>query len=182
MAEAQGGDAMKHLATITLTASAICLIGTSAIINKQNIRLVWNTSASVPIGLYRITAKDSLAHGDLVLIRPSERLSIFLSSRQYLPAQAMLLKHIAALPGQTICRTGNMVFVDQMPIGIALQTDSIGRQLPVWQGCVSLSTTQIFVMNPDARDSFDGRYFGPLPRTAIIGHAIPLFTLPTSHP
>lgn len=172
---------MKRVAIIILMTSAISLIGLSSLIGKH-IKLVWNISTSVPIGFYRITATSDFKRGDLVLIRPSERLSIFFSSRQYLPAQAMLLKHIAALPRQTICRTGNMIFVDQMPIGIALQTDSIGRQLPVWQGCVSLSTTQVFVMNPDVRDSFDGRYFGPLPRSAIIGHAIPLFTQPVPHP
>ena len=31
-------------------------------------------------------------------------------------------------------------------------------------------------MNRQVRDSLDGRYFGPLPATAIIGRAIPLWT------
>lgn len=31
-------------------------------------------------------------------------------------------------------------------------------------------------MNPDVGDSLDGRYFGPFPASAVIGHAIPLFT------
>lgn len=32
------------------------------------------------------------------------------------------------------------------------------------------------LMNPDVGDSLDGRYFGPFPASAVIGHAIPLFT------
>lgn len=31
-------------------------------------------------------------------------------------------------------------------------------------------------MNPDVGDSLDGRYFGPIPATAIIGRAMPLLT------
>lgn len=172
---------MKRVAIIILMTSATSLISISSIMGKH-IKLVWNISASVPIGLYRITATNDLKRGELVLIRPPERLAAFLFSRKYLPIDTMLLKHIAALSGQTVCRDGNMVSVDRMPTGIALQTDKTGRQLPVWQGCVSLSETQIFVMNPDVEDSVDGRYFGPLLRSAIIGHAIPFFTLPTSHP
>jgi hypothetical protein len=30
-------------------------------------------------------------------------------------------------------------------------------------------------MNWDAADSFDGRYFGPLPRASIFGRAVPLW-------
>jgi type IV secretory pathway protease TraF len=31
-------------------------------------------------------------------------------------------------------------------------------------------------MNPEARDSLDGRYFGPLPTSSVIGRATPLYT------
>jgi type IV secretory pathway protease TraF len=32
-------------------------------------------------------------------------------------------------------------------------------------------------MNTDEAASLDGRYFGPIPVTAIVGRAIPLWTL-----
>ena len=31
-------------------------------------------------------------------------------------------------------------------------------------------------MNPGVPDSLDGRYFGPLPASSIIGRAVPLWT------
>jgi type IV secretory pathway protease TraF len=31
-------------------------------------------------------------------------------------------------------------------------------------------------MNPSVPDSLDGRYFGPLPTTAIVARAVPLWT------
>jgi hypothetical protein len=38
-------------------------------------------------------------------------------------------------------------------------------------------------MNPQERASFDGRYFGLLPVSAIVGRAIPVWTFgPGSHP
>ena len=35
---------------------------------------------------------------------------------------------------------------------------------------------ELFLMNWQVRDSLDGRYFGPLPATAVIGRATPLYT------
>jgi type IV secretory pathway protease TraF len=31
-------------------------------------------------------------------------------------------------------------------------------------------------MNPDVRDSLDGRYFGPIPARTVIGKATPIYT------
>ena len=58
----------------------------------------------------------------------------------------------------------------------AFDHDSFGRDLPVWQGCRVIAEGEVFLMNPDVGDSLDGRYFGPFPASAVIGHAIPLFT------
>ncbi|WP_352823151.1 S26 family signal peptidase [Mesorhizobium sp. M0898] len=48
---------------------------------------------------------------------------------------------------------------------------SRGRALPVWQACGAAASDEVFLMN---RGHFDGRYFGPLPRTSIIGGAVPV--------
>ena len=60
--------------------------------------------------------------------------------------------------------------------GEALDRDRLGRPLPVWQGCRRIADGAIFLMNPDVRDSLDGRYFGPLPAASVIGRATPLYT------
>ena len=61
-------------------------------------------------------------------------------------------------------------------MGDALERDRMGRDLPVWQGCRVVAEGEIFLMNWQSADSFDGRYVGPLPVTAIIGRALPLWT------
>jgi hypothetical protein len=58
--------------------------------------------------------------------------------------------------------------------------DRNGRDLPIWQGCHRLGAGEVFLMNPDAPDSLDGRYFGPLPRTAITARLTPLWTVSTT--
>ena len=87
-----------------------------------------------------------------------------------------LLKRVLGLPGQRVCRTGRAITVDAVPLGEAHDRDSLGRDLPVWQGCRVIAEGEVFLMNPDVGDSLDGRYFGPFPASAVIGRAIPLFT------
>jgi len=67
------------------------------------------------------------------------------------------MKRIAALPGQTVCRIGRNVTVDTIAMGEGAGARSARRELPVWQGCLRLGVSEIFLMNWDVRDSLDGR-------------------------
>lgn len=140
------------------------------------LRLVWNASASVPIGFYDLDPPRHLAVGDLVAVMPDKPLADFMVERGYIGRGVPLMKHVAALPGQTVCRNGNAVTVDAVPIGDALDRDKRGRALPVWLGCRRIADSEIFLMNPEVRDSLDGRYFGPISARAVIGKATPLYT------
>ena len=137
--------------------------------------VVWNASASVPIGLYAVDTIIDVHTGDLVVVRPPEPLARFLADRGYLPRGVPLLKHVAALAGQTVCRIGRSVTVDAIEMGEARERDSRGRALPVWEGCRVIANGDVFLMNPQSADSLDGRYFGPLPAASIVGRAIPLW-------
>ena len=54
------------------------------------------------------------------------------------------------------------------------ERDGRGRPLPVWQDCRTLGADELLLLNPDHPDSLDGRYFGPLPTSTVIGRATPL--------
>lgn len=140
------------------------------------LRLVWNASASVPIGLYDLDPPRHLAIGDLVAVMPDKPLADFMVERGYIGRGVPLMKHVAALPGQQVCRISNVVTVDAVPFGDALDRDKRGRPLPVWQGCRRVADGDIFLMNPSVPDSLDGRYFGSIPARAVIGKATPLYT------
>lgn len=139
-------------------------------------RLVWNASASVPIGFYDIDPPRDLAVGDLVAVLPGEPLAGYMVERGYIARSVPLLKHIAAVSGQEVCRRGRTITVDGKPVGDALERDRRGRELPVWRGCRRIAAGEVFLMNTNVPDSLDGRYFGPLPRKTIVGRAVPLWT------
>lgn len=139
-------------------------------------QLIWNASASMPIGFYTIAPAERLDVTDLVVVNAPEPLASFLAERRYLPLGVPLLKRVAALPGQQVCRRGAHVTVDGIDMGDALARDRLGRELPTWQGCRRIADDEVFLMNWWVEDSLDGRYFGPLPATSIVGRALPLWT------
>jgi conjugative transfer signal peptidase TraF len=139
-------------------------------------KFIWNASASVPIGLYTVHPAGALNVTELVVVRPPEALASFLDERRYLPIGVPMLKRVLALPGQTVCRTDRTITVDGVTMGKTLDRDSRGRPLPVWQGCRVVASDEVFLMNWRSEDSFDGRYFGPLPASTIVGRADPLWT------
>jgi conjugative transfer signal peptidase TraF len=131
---------------------------------------------SVPIGLYRVQPATALAVTELVAIQPPDLLAAFLDLNGYLPIGVLMLKRVLALPGQTVCRTGLTVTVDGINMGQARERDGRGRPLPAWLGCSVIADGDVFVMNWQSADSLDSRYFGPLPASAVIGRAVPVWT------
>jgi len=137
---------------------------------------VWNMTASVPTGLYAIRGKASLHVGERVAIDPPPEMRHLLATRGYLPTGVPLIKRIAAVSGQRVCRFGHGVTIDGNFAGAARARDRLGRPLPAWFGCRKLRSGELFVMNPAAPGSFDGRYFGPLKLDSVIGRATPVWT------
>lgn len=165
---------MTRRAWFFTTYFVVLTVGVSAAVPVAP-RLLWNSTASVPVGLYRLRAEDGLHVGDLAALRLPDRLALLLSQRGYLPFGVPLLKPVAALPGQTVCRANGSITIDGRPVGDTLTNDHRGRPLPVWQGCHRLMRGEIFVMNPAEPRSLDGRYFGPLPVSTVMGRAIPIW-------
>jgi conjugative transfer signal peptidase TraF len=137
---------------------------------------IWNASNSVPIGLYRVQPATRLALTELVAVQPPDLLAAFLDLNGYLPIGVPMLKRVLALPGQMVCRNGLTITVDGIEVGDAQERDGRGRPLPVWHGCRVIADGDVFVMNWQSADSLDGRYFGPLPASAVVGRAVPVWT------
>ncbi|SDA58503.1 S26 family signal peptidase [Mesorhizobium qingshengii] len=142
----------------------------------HRLRFVWNASASVRTGLYLVKPANRIAVADIAVVMPPEPLSSFLAEREYLPKGVPLLKRVLALGGATVCRQGTAIIAHGVTVGHAHERDSRERGLPVWQGCRLIASDEVFLMNLNAADSFDGRYFGPLKLTSIIGRAVPVWT------
>jgi conjugative transfer signal peptidase TraF len=164
-----------RLATLSTTLG-VAVIVVSTIATKPTPRYIWNASRSVPIGLYWLHPTGRVAVSQLVAVQSPEPLATFLADRRYLPRGIPLLKRVLALPGQTVCRDQLAITVEKIEMGAAREHDRSGRPLPIWQGCHVIADGEVFLMNWRSADSFDGRYFGALPASAIIGTAEPLWT------
>jgi len=168
---------MKRVPYHLAAATALAAIGITTF-SAMPLRLLWNATASTPIGLYSVGPASKLQISDLVVVRPDEALEDFMVGRGYIGRGVPLLKHIAALSGQQVCRIGRDIMIDGRFAASALDRDTRGRELPVWQGCQRITPNAVFLLNPAARDSLDSRYFGPLPVADVIGKAHPLYTDP----
>jgi len=166
---------MTRNSALSLVVSALSAMIFSAVAKPPPL-ILWNASASAPIGLYASLPMDKLTVDALVVARPPEALAKFLVARRYIGSDVVLIKRIAALDGQRVCRSDGLITVDGKALGFAQASDHLGRPLPAWQGCRTLASNQVFLMTSSVPASLDGRYFGPLDRSTIIGRAVPLLT------
>lgn len=143
-----------------------------AIALKPIPRLIWNTSASVPTGPYFVQMRQP-SLGEFAVIRPVDWVRLYTSSRGYLPENVWLLKPVFAMQGSLVCRFGKYIFVNGKLVANAKIWDRKHRLLPVWQGCQTLKSDEVFVLARPL-NSFDSRYFGAVNRKQIVGTAIPL--------
>jgi conjugative transfer signal peptidase TraF len=132
--------------------------------------LVWNASASVPLGLYRIQSRP-VRRGYMVLIRLPPDIANLAHGRGYLPMSAYLIKFVVAVAGDQVCRLGDRILINGVLVARALRRDRSGRGMPLWHGCRTLAPDELFLIAHDPQ-SFDSRYFGPVPVSAVVGRAV----------
>jgi conjugative transfer signal peptidase TraF len=137
--------------------------------------VLWNATASAPLGLYRLSSVRAPRVGDWVALRPPRPLAAWLAAYGYLPLHVPLLKRVAAVGGQRVCRLGDQLTVDGRAAARTRARDRRGRSLPAWGGCRELGADEIFLLNAPP-DSLDGRYFGPSRTGDLLARATPLWT------
>lgn len=136
--------------------------------------VVWNASASAPIGLYRVVP-GTPQRGDLVLVRTPRSITTLADTRRYLPAGVPLVKHIAGITGDDVCAVHGAILINGRVVARQFDADRAGRPLPRWTGCRALARGEVFLLNRP-EESFDSRYFGPVPTANIIGRLVALWT------
>jgi type IV secretory pathway protease TraF len=162
LAPAQGAAAMIRRRFLLAGVVAAATLATLTVPVSRY--AVWNATASVPTGLYAIRGKASLHVGERVAIEPPRELRRLLAERHYLPTGVPLIKRIAAVRGQRVCRFGAWHHHRRPICRRGACARPSGPPAARLGGCHVLRTGELFVMNPAAPDSFDGRYFGVLRR------------------
>jgi len=168
------------LAAMTLGVAAVFAPGLLRAVAPQALaaptapRLAYNASASIPGGFYLITAQPPRV-GDVILTRLPAAVAQLAAARHYLPAGVPLIKPIAAGYGDHVCVRDGIVRINGRGVARTLAADRLGRPLAAWPGCRLLGPDEWFLLGVGRPDSFDSRYFGPIPRTAAFGRAVPLW-------
>lgn len=154
---------------IAITGVGIVIVLASAALPPAP-RLVWNASASAPIGLYAVSPGAAVDTSDMVIARVPEPFRQLAAERRYLPMNVPLVKRVTAIGGDEICALGQEIFVNGRWTAERRLADGRGRPMPAWSGCIRLRGGQLFLLM-DNPASFDGRYFGATEGRDVIGKA-----------
>ncbi|WP_299950114.1 S26 family signal peptidase [Hyphomonas sp. BRH_c22] len=135
--------------------------------------LLYNPSESAPLGWYRVEPLKVISRGDLVVSNLPEAASRLAIQRRYLASGIPVIKTVRALEGDTVCAVDGVLFINGTPTVRLLSEDSLGRALPSpWKACRLLHAGDVLLLSERTPDSFDGRYFGTVRESDIIGRAV----------
>jgi conjugative transfer signal peptidase TraF len=139
-------------------------------------KFIWNSTASIPEGLYYLSCSDAIKPGDIVYFPiPDSVKKLVVDERRWLNENCSLMKEVVAVEGDFVCVNGSSLRVKNT-IGSVSPTDSLGRPLPSISWCGPLHKGQLFVGDISNAYSFDSRYFGPIDINDVRGVATPIWT------
>ena len=165
---------LRPRAVLVFATLGIALLG-YAFLTRPAPLVIYNGSASAPLGFYLVRHADRIRRRDLVLVKTPESVRLLAAERHYLPLNVDLVKRVVALKGDRVCAVKGIVSIDGYVAAEQLKADREGRRLPEWNGCQTLGNGEVFLLMESVPDSFDSRYFGPVPIASIKGKLTPLW-------
>ncbi len=138
--------------------------------------ILLNTSPSEPLGLYRRVERPPKP-GALIAFRPPQAARAYVERAMPGRRRSSFLKTIAAGEGALACVADDRLRVDDRPLGEIADRDRAGRLLPRWTGCRRLRPGEWLVFSGRIPNSFDSRYYGPVPSSDLMGVYAPLWVV-----
>jgi conjugative transfer signal peptidase TraF len=146
-----------------------------------------NTTDSIPIGIYRMTADKNLKNA-YVIFCPDDR-PVFQKAlkRGYInnglcpDGYGYLMKKVVATTGDKLTVNNQGVFVNDkfIPYSKPQLKDAFSRSLPQWHiQNYQLNQNEVMTMTDQSQWSFDGRYYGPIKSGQIKGMLTPIWVYP----
>lgn len=146
--------------------------------------LRFNLTASLPIGVYRVT-DDPPGRGSIVYVCLPIEVAEFARDRGYLGAGRCpgdirpLGKVVVAVEGDVVMLERDAVRVNgaALPNSATVSEDSHGRKLPhhPW-GAHRLRQSDLWLFSPYHRNAYDSRYYGPVSRSQVVSRLQPVWT------
>lgn len=168
---------MKRWLPLLLILKTALVLGWAASPPSRAPAVLLNTSASLPVGLYRRVSSEP-ARGSLVAacLAPEwarlARERRYVSSGRLCPAKtAPVLKAIAAAAGDAVSYEDGALSVNGLvlPSSSVLVSDTQGRPMPLGRAFpYGLAAGEVLLLAPEPH-SFDGRYLGPVQTGSVLG-------------
>jgi conjugative transfer signal peptidase TraF len=135
--------------------------------------LIWNRTASAPIGLYWVSnAPPSI--GCWGVVSAESEVATWSREHGFIGKDWPLIKLVSGLEGDEICRHNERISINGVNAARAHSIDRYGRSLPSWSGCFKVTRAQAFLLSSHP-ESLDGRYFGATDLRNIEGRATLVF-------
>jgi conjugative transfer signal peptidase TraF len=125
------------------------------------------------VGVY-LTSSEPMVRGAAVMLTLASEAHRMAVAQGVIGRRRPLLKIIAALAGDRVCRRGLAVSINGHSQVWARRIGHAGRPLPSWQGCRVLRPHEVFILGTH-RDSFDGRYFGVVATSDLVARVVPVW-------
>lgn len=175
--------------TFRLALALVATVTIGGLVAGHSYGLRWNKTASLPPGLYQVTAATpaEIERGSMVMFCP-EQSEVQLEARErgYLPwgfacpgGFAPLFKIAMAVPGDVVEATPAGITINGQPVvnSSRLDADSLGRALPPLPTSGEVPPGMVWLLSDYAPRSWDSRYFGPVPVDTVYGLARPVWTV-----
>lgn len=151
--------------------AALCIASLIEIAAPPTPRLLYNKSESAPVGWYAVTPDSRIERNAMVAAFAPADARKLAHDRGYLPHHIPLIKTVWVVAGEEVCAENGVVRAPNRPDIFTYELDSLGREMPFWQGCIILEKNEVFLVSTDVQTSFDSRYFGAVPIENVLGAA-----------
>lgn len=127
-----------------------------------------NTTHSLPRGIYRLYSPENTGKGDVVVFDIPDNAEEYVHGRSYVPSIVTTMMKIVASDsiGDEIKIENQELTVNNENWGIIKKYDSQGRKVPEL-AIEDLKKENHLLLLSKVENSFDGRYFGVIPREKI---------------
>ncbi|TVR95133.1 MAG: S26 family signal peptidase [Rhodospirillales bacterium] len=138
--------------------------------------VIINSSPSMAPGLYRRAGSPPAPGAIIAFTVPPVAIA---HARQHGMSVGLsqFLKPVAAGAGDRVCVSrAEGLRINGVRVAPVAARDHDGHDLPIWNHCRVLEADEYFLYAPRVANSFDSRYYGPVPQDAIKGVYVPLWT------
>jgi conjugative transfer signal peptidase TraF len=167
----------RHRKLFILMAGTLLTLFVSQILSARTGHSYYiNLSPSVPLGIYKVIPHNKILKGDLVVFDPPQGARTYIYGRRWLPSGWPLIKYVGAGQGDTYAIQDGSFTINDKYVGPVFERDSQGKALPYAGGRFIVERNTFLPVSTHINNSFDGRYFGSVPLSAIKGNLKPIWT------